>query len=158
MLEVILPEADDPLKAKNIVKAIQNALNASALGAKADYAVTTKTWEHKPTFDITKPTDESRIVSTTDKIYPMVDKGTRPHVIRPRRATFLAFRGGSKAKTSVGVIGSKTGSKGSGPTIFSKGVNHPGTAARNFTIAIRAKWAKEMQLKMNIAIAAAVKV
>lgn len=42
-----------------------------------------------------------------------VEYGTRPHVIRPRNASMLAFKVG-------------------GVTVFAKEVNHPGTAAQPF--------------------------
>lgn len=65
---------------------------------------------------------------------PMVESGTRPHVIRPRRAKILAF--------TVG-----------GTRVFARAVNHPGTkgaqmfakgaeALRSGLPAILAKWVK----------------
>jgi hypothetical protein len=44
---------------------------------------------------------------------PMVNDGTRPHLIRPRRAQVLRFKVG-------------------GRTVFAKVVHHPGTRARPF--------------------------
>ncbi|WP_030684284.1 HK97 gp10 family phage protein [Streptosporangium amethystogenes] len=44
---------------------------------------------------------------------PMVNDGTRPHLIRPRRAQVLRFKVGGK-------------------TVFAKVVHHPGTRARPF--------------------------
>lgn len=44
---------------------------------------------------------------------PMVNDGTRPHIIRPRRAKALRFKVG-------------------GRTVFAKVVHHPGTRARPF--------------------------
>ena len=44
---------------------------------------------------------------------PMVNDGTRPHIIRPKRAQVLRFKVG-------------------GRTVFAKVVHHPGTRARPF--------------------------
>lgn len=44
---------------------------------------------------------------------PMVNDGTKPHIIRPKRAKALRFKAGGK-------------------TLFAKVVHHPGTRARPF--------------------------
>jgi hypothetical protein len=53
-------------------------------------------------------------VFTTVKYAQAVHEGTRPHIIRPRRAKALRFRGGD------------------GKFIFAKSVNHPGTKGNPF--------------------------
>lgn len=55
-----------------------------------------------------------------------VELGTRPHVIRPRRAKVLAWGG---ARTLSGRLRA-----GSAPTNFAAKVNHPGTKAQPFLI------------------------
>lgn len=52
-------------------------------------------------------------VSTNVEYAPYVENGTRPHIIRPRRAKALAFRVG-------------------GRLVFAQVVHHPGTKAQPF--------------------------
>lgn len=147
----------DVLKAGEIGRVIKNTLNAVALAAKADFGTTTRTWKDRPEFTIEKPDEETRVVRTANKIYEFVDKGTRPHIIRPRRGGRLTWMGVAyRAKTQPNVIGSKTGGNDN-TIVWTKVVHHPGTAARNFSIAIRDKWAKEMHIRMEAALVAVVK-
>lgn len=141
----------DPKKWK---KAIENAGNMSSKAVQVDFEVTTKTWQHQPVFAITRPDDHTWQVSTDDKIYGYVSDGTQPHVIRPRNAKVLAFKGGSRPKSRPGWIGSNKGSPGRGKSVFSKEVHHPGTAAREFAQAIKKKWDVEWPRQIARAIRA----
>lgn len=129
----------DPSK---VSRAIENALNAAALGVKADYGVVTQTWDTKVRFVI-KSGAGTRTITTTSDIFGYVDLGTRPHLIRARRKPRLAFRGGYSAKTTPNTIGSQQGGS-SGDWRFAKTVKHPGTKARNFSKVIAKKWNKEL--------------
>lgn len=53
------------------------------------------------------------VITSTHPASIYVIKGTRPHVIRPRRAKALRFQAG-------------------GQTVFAQRVNHPGNAANDF--------------------------
>lgn len=98
-----------------------------------DYQSITATWRRKPNFVriVTKGDELVVEVSTTDEIFGYVTGGTRPHVIRPKRAPRLRFATGYTAKTKPGVVGSGGGGA-SGPIVFAKKVQHPGTKAREF--------------------------
>jgi hypothetical protein len=61
-----------------------------------------------------------------------------------------------RAKTSPGQIKSVRGGNNNS-IVHTKVVQHPGTEARRFSIVIRDKWAKQMQIRMNSAIIAALK-
>lgn len=100
-------------------------------------------WDHQPGFAARKfitpellsvtvfPTGEHK------KIWIFVDRGTKPHEIRPKRARKLKFPSGKyvpktlprPARTVSG--GGKTVG-GDGP-IFADVVKHPGSEGRNFT-------------------------
>lgn len=117
--------------------ALELAYKAAAKLALDDYAKTTATWDHGVSFTATTSGDGiGQIVGTDDRIYGYVDEGTRPHMIRPRKARRLKFATGYRAKTSPGVIGSRGGGA-SGPIAYARAVRHPGSAARNFTAIIR---------------------
>lgn len=146
----------DALGVEEIGKVVRNALNAVAAAVKVDFNVTARTWEHKPGFRVEKPDEETRLIVTDSKIYKLVDAGTRPHIIRPRRGGRLSWMGTAyKAKTQPGVIGSRSSSNNN-TIVYTKLVQHPGTEARKFTLTIRDKWAKEMEIRMRAALAAAV--
>lgn len=126
-----------------------------------DFSATTKTWNHKPKFANEFEDGRNRIrvaASTGDKIYGYVSGGTRPHMIRPKRGKVLRFPGGKyRAKTSPGTIGSSSGGS-SGAAVFSRGVRHPGTKARNFDETIAKKWERPFRKRINEAVKRAAKV
>jgi len=125
---------------------------------KADFEKTTATWDHKVVFEeqISLSGGPQVEVYTTDKIYGYVDRGTRPHIIRPVKAKALRFQSGYKAKTMPGVIGSQGGGS-FGDTVFSKGVQHPGNAPRNFSKEIEKAWTPKFKRAMEAAMSQAAK-
>lgn len=139
-----------------VEKAIQLALDLSAEGVITDFQVTTKTWNHKPTFQISKPTPYSRRVWTDDKIYGYTNWGTKRHSIIAHGKA-LAIRLGSSPKTKPnGRVQSYVGRKGKN-VIFRRRVNHPGTSPRRFDAIIRRKWEKQFPNQLRRAISAAIK-
>ena len=145
-----------------LVEAMRAALEAAANQAadeiEVDFQKTTASWTNKPIFeklvDLGPPI--TVLVGTDDEIYGYVDLGTRPHVIRPKRAKALRFQSGYVAKTTPGVIGSSAGGP-FGDTVFSRGVNHPGTKARNFSKGITELWQTKFKRKMEQAMSSAAK-
>lgn len=110
---------------------------AVALAVKRDFESTTKTWDHSVEFTMEYSAQEIT-VGTDDELYALVNNGASSHTITPRRARSLVFQPGYKAKTSPGVIGSKSGGK-SGDPIQVPSVSHPGFQARAFDEAIAKK-------------------
>lgn len=96
-------------------------------------------WDNEVTF-----TSDSKIVGnniimevkTDSQIFHWVDKGTKPHTIRPRpnnRRQIMRFLPDYSARTSPGTFRSNpAGGQSSGDEVFSREVHHPGIAARNF--------------------------
>ncbi len=148
-MKLILPKKliADPAK---LSRALTNALNGVAKDIQVDFKVTTQTWSHKPDFPISSPSTYRRIVATDDEIYGYVNDGTRPHKILPKGKR-LRFNTPFRPKTLPNKIYSGPGSKGS-TEVFSRGVNHPGTKARNFDKAIKDKWEKEFPRIMQLAV------
>lgn len=117
----------------------------------ADYNSTISTWDHRPGFDKRLSMTNTRArtsVTTNDPIYGYVHDGTRPHIIRPRRARALAFQSGYRAKTTPGSIKARGGGP-TGTAVIRPFARHPGFAGRNFTPVIADNqeplFAKEMQ-------------
>lgn len=127
--------------------AARQGMQDAAQDARADFEQTTATWQHQPVFEV-KAFGDGFAVGTRDAIYGYVDKGTRAHLIRARRARFLHFAPGGRAKTSPARLRSGSGSAGSGD-VFARQVQHPGTAARQFSKLIGAKY--RAQLKQYVA-------
>lgn len=137
------------------MKALKDSVYKTASLVQRDLQSTTRTWEHKPKFDITiTQQGENYIVAvgTDDKIYLFVSEGTRPHVIKAKRSPYLAFQSGYRAKTRVGVIGSNEGGA-FGETVFAQSVRHPGTKARRFIDKIRERRQKTLLQEGTQAIA-----
>lgn len=113
-----------------------------------DFQRTTRTWRNKPPFahlvvmrgmkdavvraGLTSWVHGSAIVGKNAEVWGMLNVGTRPHPIRPRRAKLLRFRTGYKAKTTPRQMTSRAGGT-YGDVVFSRGVMHPGTDAREWT-------------------------
>jgi len=140
-IEVTLPKK--PLvDTKRFLRGLERAVDDTTAIAQANFQATTKTWKHKPKFKRTKATRRGRAiegqVTTKDEIYSYVTLGTRRHIIRPKRKSWLRFRGGYRAKTSRRVLGSHKGGA-FGPSRFAKAVVHPGTEAREFQQEIAAR-------------------
>lgn len=149
--KAILPKK---LNDQAIMAELAGEMKAVSKEVVADFQATTRTWNNKPGFknEFQQGARQLRfLVSTDSDIYGYVSKGTKAHKILPKRARVLAFRGGYKAKTSPGVIGS-SGGGATGGEVFSRGVNHPGTKARNFDKEIASKWEKPFGTRMQKAV------
>lgn len=116
---------------KKLVKAVEEAMEEAAEEGIELYQQCTSTWANQPTFEAAKVSD-GYVIGTDDEIFEYVDQGTKPHIITPKRAKVLAFGAGGTPKTQPGVIGSRSGSRGS-TKVFTQRVQHPGTQARDFT-------------------------
>jgi len=70
----------------------------------------------------------------TARYAPFVEFGTRPHEIRPVRASVLAWQsGGTSARYVTSASGRQYRKAGSpGSTVFARVVHHPGTRANPF--------------------------
>lgn len=139
-LHAIVPK-DDIVNVKSIIGVIKGAGVEIAKKVRVDLLKTTRTWKHRVIFTIKLDVGSEAVatVYTDDEIYNYVSGGTKPHWIKPRRAKFLAFGVPFRAKTRVGFIGSSNGKRGN-TMVFSRGVYHPGTEARDFDKVIAEKW------------------
>lgn len=138
-----------------VQRAITGTLVQTAQEAQQDMQKTTATWQHKVTFAIT-PIPDGFEVNTDDPIWQMVDQGTKPHIITPRRGKVLVFGPGSRAKTTPRVIGSSAGSKGGAPVVAHV-VHHPGTEARDFSGVLQEKYDNELPRRIGVALGEALK-
>lgn len=132
-------------------KAVEREYDLLANEIKSDLEAITRTWVHKVKFNIRKTRRAGMLgitVTTSDKIFGYVNFGTDPHVIKPKKSSVLRFQSGYKAKTRPGWIGSQEGGP-FGDTVFAKEVQHPGSEARKFDVAIAQRRQKTMQSRMN---------
>lgn len=119
----------------NMEREIKDGLTKLGKNVLKTFEGTTNNWNTKVKFDlkVTVNSSEAMIEITTDnEIYGYVNEGTKPHVIRPKRARRLAFRTGYRPKTTPKSITSGPGGD-SGPWVTAGVVHHPGTKARQFT-------------------------
>jgi hypothetical protein len=136
-MPVILTKQIRPKKLKidEVRLQLLNAIRAEGRAILKEYGKTVATWRRKPKFEQLIGLDKQQatvLVGTDSEIYKYVDEGTRPHRIVPRRARYLRFQVGYRAKTVPNVIGSTAGGK-FGPIVYRKAVQHPGFPGRNFT-------------------------
>ena len=143
-----------PFGSAGYKRAIENFLDMRAADIKVDFWVTTRTWKRRPTFTIAVASGE-RLIYTTDLIYKYVSRGTRPHIIRPKNASALAFYSvGFRPKTRARYIGSNQGASANKGFVVTKTVKHPGNEARQYEEVIREKWNKELPTLLNQALTA----
>lgn len=135
---VILPKG----RKLNMRRVIENTLTAQAKAIKVDLALPQQTWRHKAPVSIeAKPYE--RTITVEDPIYVMLNEGTKPHDIKPKRGGVLRFQGPFRPKTVPNEIRSNKGSVGNVVT-WSRGVHHPGTKARNWDRVIAKKWRERL--------------
>lgn len=149
-LKALISDKRDVINVKKIMGAIRGAAVEIGRGMRADFEKTTRTWKHKPIFTIKIATSGEALVSvfTDNQIYIWVSGGTKPHMIRPRNAKVLAFNVPFQAKTRVRWIGSRNGMKGK-LRVYSKGVKHPGTEAREYDQVVYDIWQPKFELLME---------
>lgn len=151
------PINPDKLKVEAFREALKEAAKPYADGVKRDFEKTYATWSRKSQpalnvdINVNAEGGVSILVEPQGRIYEMVHEGTRPHVIRIRRAKVLAFRSPYAPKTVPGRIGSGEGGA-SGGIIYRRVVNHPGTKPRNFSKIIMQKWRKPFYDSMQRAL------
>jgi len=128
-------------------------LNDIIKKAEREFGKTVATWKRKPDFKVDRATSSKlvAVVSTMDEIYGYVVRGTKPHVITPKRAPALRFQTGFTSKTTPRKIGSRRGGS-SGRMVSAKIVHHPGTTAREFDIVIAEQLQPELVKEVRKAI------
>jgi hypothetical protein len=112
----------------------------------------TQSWSNQPRFDVKSRYTASSVsvgASTSSEIYPLVDEGTRPHIIEPRGEGYpLRFSEGYKAKTSPGVLYGYPGGP-TGGTVRAMRVRHPGTRARRISQGVMNAALKSLRSNME---------
>lgn len=138
-----------------VIKAVQQANADEGFDIVKDLNKTTETWKRRPKFKI-KITTKRIDVFTDDDIWNMLDEGTRPHLILPKRGKMLRFQAGYSAKTRPGSL-SSAGGGASGPVVWAQGVRHPGTVARRWTEKAQQESAKRYPARVQAKIDEVVK-
>lgn len=137
-----------------IFKALEDEAKNIANDIELEYTLATATWKTQIKFEKLIQVGPSAIevfVGTDNEIFRYVDKGTKPHKIYPKHAKALAFPSMFTPKSTPGVLVSGPGYSG-GPTVFSQGVNHPGTKARKISQQIAKMYRAKFKRRMEAAI------
>lgn len=136
-IKPILPKRS-PINVRNQQQAIERGMADAKDGVLSDFQATAKTWTHQPEF-VAKQQKDDYLIGTKDKVWNMLEGGTRPHDIVAKKIA-LRFPGGLyRPKTRPGFIGSQSGGS-SGGFIFRGKVHHPGTSPRGWSTLIAKKW------------------
>jgi len=137
----------------------QTLRNKTAPDLQRMFKGTVNGWADKPSF-LQKFRDSQSYMSATvyvspnnsgGETYMLVNAGSRPHTIRPRRARMLRFQPGYRAATRPRVLSSRSFSR-SGNFISAQQVNHPGFEAREFDDTIAEEYAPTFAADMQDAI------
>ena len=88
------PVVDGQIVRQALMQAVDNTIKLCA----QDFARTHQTWKTRPVFTVRKAYPSgTRLVGevvTRSKIYMYVTRGTRPHIIKPRRKKWPAVQNG----------------------------------------------------------------
>lgn len=139
-------------------RAIQNGFRAVTEAIRADFKATTNTWNHKPKFERKTRGFANMEIVTDDKIWIMLNQGTKPHLILPKptnKSQRLRFKwdgfGSYGAKTKPKFLGSRSARYPKTP-VSRRMVRHPGTKARDWIGTAQTKWNKLMPGRIQDAI------
>lgn len=139
---------------------MQQTLEQHAKTIKQEFEGFVSDWskDNRPSFTIEKHVSdrEIRVVvrpyqnRKASKIFGYVDKGTKPHVIRARKAKVLAFPWGGPGSYSAKTVPVAKAHVGSGQVVggtqrFFKQVNHPGSKARLFSETVQDRTRPQLQ-------------
>lgn len=114
-------------------------------------------WSKKPDFGWvqTKTSDEIGIQMYAQgegaDVYALLDAGSPPHIISPKRGGLLRFRPGYRSATKPGVIQSQRAYR-SGKHISVNRVDHPGFPARKFGALVNEAFVSDFAMQMQEAI------
>jgi hypothetical protein len=140
----------------DLASIIRKEISKEIKAVRREYQITVRTWKRKPDFEVTETLEEAE-VSTDNPIYGYVDKGTKPHVIRPKQAKTLRFNtAGFVSKTVAGRLTPRQGRTAKPPTAYPVEVHHPGTEARGFSALIAKRSQRRLTQAINKAIRLAV--
>jgi len=128
--------------------ALNKVIEAEAKAVVREYEITTRTWKKRVKFEVKVTPFETLTVGTDNEIYGYVDKGTRPHIIRPKKAKALRFNTVFRAKTIPNQLTARAGLSAP-PVAIRMEVHHPGNEPRNFTKLIAQR--SEARFSRNIA-------
>lgn len=148
----IVPKA---LKQAAIRDEVAAGMARVAAKIREDFQKTTKTWRHKPAFEIRQEERRDSLstwIGTDHEVYGYISRGTRPHLILPRRGRVLAFRSKFRPKTKPHYITSYKGYYG-GDMLLRTHVHHPGTKAREFDLTLAKRWRTRFTIEMRAAVA-----
>jgi len=157
-VQITVTVPDNVINDAKVRAEIEKALRTrTAPELRRKFAKTVDGWGHKPDFS-QKFANRSGYVSATvyasgpnaDQ-YAIVNYGSRPHTITPKRGGMLRFQPGYSAATRPRVIGSRA-KRRSGSPIGAFSVKHPGFEAREFDIAIAEEIADSFEKDVQDAI------
>lgn len=124
-----------------VVVAIDRGLLGLLAIAKADFKLSTQTWDAstQPQWETDGPKSGGagsgdRYISYTTESEPFtfVDQGTKPHIIEAKNAPSLAFQTGFVPKTRPGRLAAGPGAR-FGTLTRPQRVQHPGSEARDIS-------------------------
>jgi len=97
----------------------------------------TRSWEHSVEWGTRKTIHNGALSlymwpKTNADVWSYVSRGTRPHIIRPRKARVLVFPTGYVPHTEPRGPSYSGPGKATGPTVLATVVHHPGSKGRHF--------------------------
>lgn len=138
-----------------------NELRAEGRDVKKELEKTTRNWKGaKPAFEILislAGNDATLLVGPAGNTkgvqkWTWLDEGTRPHVIRARRAPYLRYRLGYNASTRPGTLTSRGSYYVGKHYRRSKVVHHPGTKPRGWVALIQKRRRRKFTKRMLAAV------
>ena len=154
MPKITIKPITPKLRLDGIGKIIVKEQRREARNVQREYEQVTRTWKNQPDFEITEK-DKNIYVETKDKVFGYIDKGTKPHIIKPKRPGYpLRFNTrGFRSKSVPNKLTARAGSPAKPPESRPMFVKHPGFPPRRFTIMIRIRSQARFKKNMDKALA-----
>lgn len=155
---VIKAVTPGPLRFKAMMAAIREGLQEGGEMLLKQHERVTRTWKPPVDFDMKVSRvwpigrSASVTITTEDVRWIWTDLGTKPHMIRPKKAPRLVFPTAFSPKSKPRSLRARKGYSG-GPLAYAMEVHHPGTTPRLFTETIRKKYGPKFQKIMDKAMA-----
>lgn len=147
----IIPKLNTP----DLGRIAREELQKEVRNVQRELALPTRKWKHKVKF-YERPVRGAVEVGTDDPVYNMLDKGTKAHKIKVKKAKALRFNSVFRAKTKPDSLSSSAG-KSAPPVAYAKSVQHPGTKPRNWKKLVIKRSRVRFPAAVNKRIAQAVK-
>ena len=114
----------------NIQKGTKNVVKMQMKDVQKDISQATREWSKPVNMSVTE-NDDGGTISIDDQRYLWVEEGTKPHIIKPRKAQVLRFLPGNRVRNEI--ARRRNNAAMADAAQYTSTVQHPGIKPRSIT-------------------------